>query len=102
MPTSNSPATLRNETILVSSDKCIEACVGGEVVIMDADNGFCFGLDATGSYVWEQLKAPITVHALVQRCRDRFDAVDGQIEADVVELLSQLLEKKLLSLGDPV
>jgi hypothetical protein len=102
MPTSNSLTMLRDETILVSSKRCIEANVGGEVVIMDADNGFCFGLDATGSYVWEQLKAPITVCSLVERCRDRFEAADGQIEADVVELLSQLLEKKLITYGDAV
>jgi hypothetical protein len=69
--------------------------------MMDTDQGSCFGLDETGSFLWEHLTAPITVSTLVELCHERFDAPEGQIEADVPELLSQLLEKQLLKVCDP-
>ncbi|WP_263378244.1 PqqD family protein [Granulicella paludicola] len=96
MPTAIFKAEHLEGLVLVHSEHCIEARIGEEVVMMDAEQGFCFGLDTTGSFIWEQLKTPISVPALIQSCSDHFDAPEGTIEEDVKQLLLELLAKKLI------
>jgi hypothetical protein len=93
--------TLHDATLLVHSDRCLEAEISGQVVMMDTDRGFCYGLDDTGSFVWEQLKTPISLAVLVERCGERFDASAELIKADVTDLLNELLQKQLLTAYDP-
>jgi hypothetical protein len=99
--TGTTSLTLQDGSLLVHSERCLEAEVGGQVVMMDTDRGFCYGLDATGSFIWEQLKTPTTLASLVQLCSEQFDAPAEQIESDIKDLLNELLEKQLITAHRP-
>lgn len=75
------------------------AQVADETVMMDARKGVYYGLDAIGSEIWTRLKEPVTVETLLARLAEEFDAAPGEIERDVIDLLSDLAEHGLLEVG---
>ncbi|MBX9633992.1 MAG: PqqD family protein [Magnetospirillum sp.] len=81
---------IRNNPIILATD------VDGEVVMMDAERGAYYGLNAIGSDIWNRLSEPMEVADL---CRDlalAYDAPAEQIQAETLELLSLLAEKNLV------
>ena len=83
-------------TLLRRSADPVETTVGTEIVLMSLESGKCYGLGETGSDVWRLLAQPITVEGLVSKLREIYDAPEGEIENDVVELLDTLQTMKLV------
>lgn len=71
--------------------------MGGEMVLLDLASGQYFGLDPVGMRVWELLsESPQTVAELCDVIEAEFEAPRGQIEADLLELASELDKQKLI------
>jgi hypothetical protein len=73
--------------------------VDGETVMMDAERGTYYGLNAVGSDIWNRLAEPMVVSELCADLARSYDAPAGQIEAETLDLLRSLAEKNLVLIG---
>lgn len=69
----------------------------GERVILDHKAGKYFGLNETGTLVWEMLqKNPTDFETLKKRIMQEFDVDEQTCANDLENLLSDLLDEKLV------
>lgn len=93
MPLPIEPTTLiqRNPALLATN-------LDGEIVLMSLDRGQYYGLKKTSCRIWELLETPTTLAQLCAQLAQEYQAAPGQIEADVSQFMSQLLERQLIRL----
>jgi Coenzyme PQQ synthesis protein D (PqqD) len=80
------------------SDDTIGREVAGEMVLLDLASGQYFGLDPVGSRIWDRLsQGPCSLADLCDMIEAEYDAPRDVIESDMLALIAQLSEKKLVS-----
>ena len=82
------------------SDQVLSQEVSGETVLLDLQSEFYFGLDKTGTRIWELLQSGVSIEDLIGKMLDEFEVDRETLEADVNALLGKLLEAGLVSV-DP-
>jgi hypothetical protein len=70
--------------------------VSGTVVLLNPDNGEYYALDEVGSRIWELCDGTCRVADVVSVICGEYDAPPETIEADVLELVEDLIREKLL------
>ena len=80
----------------IQNKKIIQSKIGEEVVMMDMDSGFYFGLNSVASAIWTKLVNEITLDALVEEMLKEYAVEKTVCERDINELLEELLEKKII------
>jgi hypothetical protein len=77
--------------------------VDGEIVLLNVVTGQYFGLDEVGSRVWVLLTSDGDAGASLEVLRDRvvaeFEVEAPAAQADLTDLLTQLLEQQLIAVG---
>lgn len=73
--------------------------VGQEAVVLHLDSGIYFGLNEVGCRIWE-LALEHDLRTVCDTLSREFDAPRDVIEGDVLALVSTLLEKHLVVLGE--
>jgi hypothetical protein len=73
-----------------------ETAVDGEIIVMRLDNGEIFALSGTAAAAWQLIDGKRDRSALLAKLAAQFAAGEGQIEADVDELLKRLIQSKLI------
>jgi hypothetical protein len=81
---------------VVVSDEQVSTALGNETVILGMVDGVYYGLDAVGARVWALLATPRRVSELVEVITDEFDVASAQCERDVLALLDELSERRLV------
>lgn len=74
----------------------IESRLGEETVMLHLGKAVYFGLDATGTIVWERLRHGDTPEAIFAYLRSAFSDAPVCVEADVTTFLTELLQKDLI------
>ena len=74
----------------------VQSKIGEEVVMLDMDSGFYFGLNSVASVIWGMLSNEIDFESLINQLMTQFDVERSLCEADTKELLDQLLEKNII------
>ncbi len=80
----------------IQNKAIVQSKMGEEVVMLDLDSGFYFGLNAVASVIWGMLANEIGFEALIDQLMTQFDVERFLCEADTKELLDQLLEKNII------
>ena len=84
------------DSIIQLNPEMVSADMDGEVVMMSIEDSAYYGLNAVGSDLWEALESPVSITSLCKRVITNFN-VDAKIcELDVMELLTDLRERKLV------
>lgn len=86
-----------SSTVSASADP-LSTEIDGELVMMDMDSGRYFNLDRIGTVIWRELEQPRKVADLCQSLSQRYEAPASEIERDVLDLLRQMADKKLIRL----
>ena len=81
--------------ITVPSDVLIQD-LEGEAVLLNIASGCYFGLDAMGHSMWLALVETKSVEEAVQRLLNEFEVHKDQLEQDLQDLLSKLVDHGLL------
>jgi len=68
----------------------------GEAVILDLVSGTYYGFEGIGAEVWEMIQKPLRVAELRDRITARYDIDAAQCEADLLALLGEMADKKLI------
>ena len=92
-------ATLSSASIVRHMPNQVSADVAGETVLMSLARSRCYGLGEIGSEIWSRLMSPVRVADLIDQLSQRYEAPPGDIERDVLQLLSQLAEEGLIQVG---
>ena len=72
--------------------------VGEQTVILDLASGVYFGLDAVGTRIWGLLEGGRSLDEVCIAMLDVYDAPRDVIERDLLELVRNLADKKLVDL----
>ncbi len=74
------------------------ADIQGEIAVMDAEQGRYYGLDDISSVIYKKLTKPMVVAALCEELAREYNAEAAVVEPDVLLLLRQMLENRLILL----
>ena len=85
-----------SDSCVVLSDEQVSTSLGQETVILGMGDGVYYGLDAVGARVWALLATPRRVSELVRVVVGEFDVTSEQCERDVLALLDELSERRLV------
>ena len=70
--------------------------VGDETVILDLASGVYFGLDGVGKRIWESISDGKSLAEATSIIVDEYDVDESQAEVDVMQFVSDLVERGLL------
>jgi hypothetical protein len=88
-------------THIVAARDQVSAEVEGEAVILNLADGVYYGLDGVGARVWELLREPRTLAELRDAVAAEFDVDAGTAERDLLDLLADLRERRLVEVVSP-
>jgi hypothetical protein len=80
----------------IQNKAIVQSKIGEEVVMLDMDSGFYFGLNSVASVIWGLLANEIGFEALIDQLMAQFDVERSLCEADTKELLDQMVEKNII------
>ena len=66
-------------------------------MLLDLQSEFYFGLDKTGTRIWELLQSGVSIQDLTGTMLDEFEVDRQMLEADVNALLGKLMDAGLVS-----
>ena len=76
---------------------CVTVEDGGEALILDRRRGTYYGLNETGTYVWQGLERGWTTEAVRENYASHFRVSAALAERDVEGLLESLIRAELVS-----
>jgi hypothetical protein len=82
--------------LYVQNKEVIQSRIGEEVVMLDVESGFYFGLNSVGSIIWSYLSEPVSFDDLLTKLMNQFDVDKETCEADTRAFFNQLLEKNII------
>lgn len=88
-------------TVFQRSPNATHQTVAGEAIVIDLNTGSYYSLNETGTWLWENLDGRRNVGQLAHDLAVFCDIPDqtGTVQADLVELLGNLLAEKLIVSG---
>lgn len=76
--------------------------VGGDLLIVDAQNDTFYSANAVGAYIWEQLRDPKSIEDLSSAVVAAFEDVEYPAAySDVTDFLTSMTEHKLVRIVEP-
>ncbi len=99
-------AILGDESIPVSLDYCFQEDPNDvihdayEKIILDLNSGEYFGTGSVGGFIWDQLAEPQPLSGIATAITAKFDIDQQQAGTDLLEFVSQLIERGLASVAE--
>jgi hypothetical protein len=85
-------------TKYIQNKKVIQSKIGEEVVMLDMDSGFYFGLNSVASIIWSKLEIPISFEEIIDQLMNEYNIDRQTCEIDTKAFWNQLLEKDIIKL----
>ncbi len=79
--------------------------IEGELIIVPIASGIgdledeLYTLNETGRSIWDKLDGKMTLSQVIQSLSEEFQALPGEIEADVLGLIEELVKRKIVIEG---
>jgi hypothetical protein len=70
--------------------------VGGELVLLDLEEGSFFVARGTGPRVWDLVKGGASIEEMVRAMAERYGIDEDEVRADVEAFVSDLVERGFL------
>ena len=80
----------------IQNKEIVQSKIGEEVVMLDMESGFYFGLNSVASVIWGVLADEIGFEKLIDQLMAQFEVERSICAADTQELLDQMLEKNII------
>lgn len=84
-----------DRTVRIGEDTVFRE-LAGEAVLLQLDAGMYFGLDAVGTRLWHLIAERGSPRDVFDVAREEFDVEPATLERDLLALVAQLAEKKLV------
>lgn len=87
------------DAVLKPTPDLIHVEVDGETVVFHPERASLTVLDAVGTVVWACLDGTVSVRTLCGELAEAYQAPVAQVQADVLRLVAQLQNDRLLAAG---
>lgn len=78
------------------SPQALSADVGDDVVALQAERGFAYGMEGVTAAVWQRLEQPTSLDEFVAALGEEYEVSAEQCRSEVAGLLDQLLAEGLI------
>jgi hypothetical protein len=82
--------------LIVDPARVVHETVDGEVIIIQLQRANYYSLAGGGREIWEQICAGLEPAEIVARMDAAYSAADGEVAADVEQLIARLREEELV------
>jgi len=89
-------ATISDRSTVVVMKDQVSCDLSGEAAILNLKSGVYFGLNTVGASIWKLIQEPKKVSEIRDAILKEYDVEPDRCEADLLALLQELLEKKLI------
>ncbi|HKZ34571.1 MAG TPA: PqqD family protein [Patescibacteria group bacterium] len=86
-------------SVVRQNQKIITKVVGGKVYLLDPETVTVRTLNSVAGYLWQLLKKPVSVRALVSRITEEFDVETKTAKSDILEFLNHYRDHDLIRAG---
>lgn len=83
-------AVLSRDAVVRRATFVVEADVDGEIVVLNADTGDCYGFDPIATRIWTALAEPVSVQSICSTLLADYDVDCATCESQVLAFLEQL------------
>jgi hypothetical protein len=90
----NQPIDLNSKVII--SDSVLFRKLDEESVLLNLENEMYYGLDKVGTSMWVALESSESISLAYRKLLAEYDVDSDQLQSDLVELVRNLLEHKLI------
>jgi hypothetical protein len=80
----------------IQNKKVIQSKIGDEVVMLDMDSGFYFGLNSVASIIWGMLEKAISFEEVINELMKEYNVDRQTCEKDTRSFWDQLLERNII------
>lgn len=90
-------AQIGAETTLRRTERAVQGDLPEETVLLDVDSGVALRLNATGAWIWGQMKEPRQVDELARGLAERFEIAEPRALDDVIAFAREMVRRELLA-----
>jgi len=83
-------------TIIERNPDLHKSEIDGKVVLMSMTNGSYYGLNPTGSKIWELLESPRSIKEVVEKLTELYNISFDDCKKDLLPYLQELISEKLI------
>jgi len=80
----------------IQNKSVVQSWIGEEVVMLDIESGYYFGLNPMAVKIWEMMSIPIDFDNLINELIQNFNVERNTCINDTTELLKNMLDRKLI------
>jgi hypothetical protein len=80
----------------IQNKKVIQSTIGEEVVMLDMDSGFYFGLNSVASIIWRKLEKEISLEEIISELLEEYNIDQATCENETEIFLNQLIERNII------
>lgn len=81
-----------------NSDQYLISEIDDEIVIMNTDNGLYFGMNATSTVIWNNIKDEgVVVSDLIEQLLNQFEVEKEECENDTIQVLDKMQKIDLIT-----
>ena len=84
-------------TLIVKNDQLLASQIGQEAVMMCAETGKYYGLNETGTCIWNLLAAPTTYGDLCRKLASSFGISEEQCTVDITPFIYKMVEERIIT-----
>ncbi len=92
---SETSTRLTSDSIISASEEVLSSSLGGEVVLLEMENGVYYSLNEVGARIWELIGEPTSVKEVCRHIVDEYDVDPEQCSRDTLAVLSDLTDRGL-------
>lgn len=87
------------DSLVVAAKEQISTQVDDEAALLNLKTGVYYGLDPMGAYIWQMLRAPVSVRELEERLQQDYESTEAEVVAnDLRVFLESMLAAGLVEL----
>jgi Coenzyme PQQ synthesis protein D (PqqD) len=90
--------TISLEQIVSQVEGNIISDMDGEKVMLSINNGKYYNLGNIGGEIWDQIKEPKSIQALINSLIDIYNVEEEECKDQVLSFLNKLLEENLINI----
>lgn len=94
--------TIPASAIVVAASDVLSSELGSEHVLLNLQDGTYYGLEDAGGEIWKLLQTPIAVAEICRAIVETYDVDPERCREDVVRLLGDLVERRLVEIRSAV
>lgn len=84
-----------NDSVKIAKEVVFQK-VGEEIVLLNLETGFYYGLNPVGSRVWELLAEEGSLRAVFEKLEKEYEVAPEDFHQDIVHLVRELIAKGLV------